>query len=255
MAKRPLGKTGLSVTPIGFGAFKIGRNEKTKYAEAYPLPDDRAVDLLLNGILDLGIAYVDTAPAYGLSEERIGRSIGRRRRKFVLSTKVGELFENGQSRYDFSAAGIRASIEGSLRRLQTDMLDVVFIHSNGEDLEIQQATDAVTTLCDLKKAGSIRAIGFSGKTVAGARRALDWADALMVEYHIDDQSHAQVIAEAAERGVGVVVKKGLASGKLASAEAIGFVLANPGVSSLVVGGLNIEHIKANVALAGRQDPQ
>jgi aryl-alcohol dehydrogenase-like predicted oxidoreductase len=249
MMTRPLGKTGLSLTPIGFGAFKIGRNEKTKYGQAYALPDDRAVADLLSGILDLGIGYIDTAPAYGLSEERIGRSIGHRRREFTLSTKVGESFENGQSRYDFSAVAIRSSVERSLRSLQTETLDVVFLHSNGEDVAIQQATDAVATLSDLKRQGLVRAIGLSGKTVEGARLALDWADAIMVEYHLDDRSHAAVIADAAARGVGVVVKKGLASGKLPVAEAIGFVLADSAVASLVVGSLNIDHLRANVALA------
>ncbi len=249
MTPRPLGKTGLSVTPIGFGAFKIGRNEKTKYAQAYALPDDRTVDRLLNGILDQGIGYVDTAPAYGLSEERIGRLIGHRRKEFILSTKAGEAFENGRSRYDFSAAGIRASVERSLRRLQTDVLDIVFSHSNGDDIAIQQTTDAVTTLGDLKRQGLVRAIGLSGKTVEGALLALEWADAIMVEYHVGDQSHAAAIAAAGERGVGVVVKKGLASGKLPAAEAIGFVLRNTGVTSLVIGGLNLEHLRANVALA------
>jgi aryl-alcohol dehydrogenase-like predicted oxidoreductase len=249
MITRPLGKTGLSLTPIGFGAFKIGRNEKTKYSQAYALPDDRAVADLLNGILDLGIGYIDTAPAYGLSEERIGRSIGHRRREFTLSTKVGESFENGQSRYDFSAVAIRSSVERSLHRLQTDVVDVVFLHSNGQDVAIQQATDAVATLRELKTQGLVRAIGLSGKTVEGARLALDWADAIMVEYHLDDRSHTTVIAEAAAHGVGIVVKKGLASGKLPAADAIGFVLDDSAVASLVVGSLNIDHLRANVALA------
>lgn len=249
MTPRPLGKTVLSVTPIGFGAFKIGRNEKTKYAQAYALPDDRAVAALLNGILDLGVGYIDTAPAYGLSEERIGRLIGHRRKEFTLSTKVGETFENGRSRYDFSAAGVRGSVERSLRRLRTDVLDLVFIHSNDEDAAIQRTTDAVATLRDLKRQGLVRTIGLSGKTVEGVRLALDWADAVMVEYHINDQSHASVIAAAAQRGVGVIVKKGLASGKLPPAEAIGFVLDNAGVTSLVVGGLNLDHIRTNAALA------
>ena len=249
MTPRPLGNTGCTVSPIGFGAFKIGRNEKTKYAESYPLPDEPTVARLLGGILDLGITYIDTAPAYGLSEERIGRSIGHRRSEFTLSTKVGETFENGQSRYDFSGNALRDSVERSLRRLATDALDVVYIHSNGDDVGIQQTTEAVETLRTLKKLGWVRAIGLSGKTVAGARLALEWADAIMVEHHLDDTSHAPVIAEAARRGVGVVVKKGLASGRLPAAESIRYVLANPAVSSLVVGGLNLEHIRANVLAA------
>lgn len=251
MTPRSLGKTGLTVSPIGFGAFKIGRNEKTKYADNYPLPDEPSVDRLLNAILDLGISHVDTAPAYGLSEERIGRAIAHRRHEFTLSTKVGEIFEQGQSRYDFSAAGIHTSVEQSLARLSTEVLDIVFIHSNGGDVEIQESTDAVPTLVDLKRRGLIRAIGLSGKTEAGARLALGWADVLMVEYHLEDQSHAGVIGAAAERGVGVVVKKGLASGKLPAAAGIEFVLANPGVADLVIGGLNIDHIRSNVAAAER----
>ena len=78
--------------------------------------------------------------------------------------------------------------------------------------------------------------------------ALEWADVLMVEYHLDDQSHAGVIAEAARRGVGVLVKKGLASGQLPPHEAIPFVVRTAGVSGLVVGGLSLEHLAQNVAL-------
>lgn len=249
MSSHPLGKTNLPVSPIGFGAFKIGRNQNTKHAGHYELPDDQAVERLLNGVLDLGITYIDTAPAYGTSEERIGRAIGHRRKEFTLSTKVGEIFENGQSRYDYSAAAVCASIEQSLARLRTKVLDLVFIHSNGADVEVQQSTDIVPVLQELKWRGLVRGIGLSGKTVAGARLALDWADVIMVEYHLEDPSCADVISAAAERGVGVVVKKGLASGKLPAGEAIGFVLANRGVSSLVVGGLNLNHIQANVASA------
>jgi aryl-alcohol dehydrogenase-like predicted oxidoreductase len=249
MNQRPLGRSGIAVTPIGFGAFKIGRNEKTKYGINYALPDETAVERLLCGLLDLGVAYIDTAPAYGLSEDRIARAIGRRRSEFTLSSKVGETFEQGQSRYDFSAAAVRASIEQSLRRLQTDILDIALIHSDGRDVAIQQSTDAVPTLVELKQKGLVRAIGLSGKTVEGARLALDWADVIMVEYHVEDPSHAPVIGEAAGRRVGVVVKKGLASGTLPAEEAIGFVLANPCVASLVVGGLNLDHFRANVAIA------
>src|SRR6516164_6496091 len=150
MTPRPLGRTGITVSPIGYGGFKIGRNEKTKYATGYALPDEQAVEQLLNGLLDMGVSYIDTAPAYGLSEERIGRAIGHRRGEFTLSTKVGETFESGQSHYDFSAAAVRCSVERSLRRLQTAILDLAFIHSDGNDLAILQSTDAVPTLVELK---------------------------------------------------------------------------------------------------------
>ncbi len=249
MKARPFGQTGVHITPLGFGAFKIGRNEKVKYPQPYDLPDDATVERLLNGVLDLGVNLIDTAPAYGLSEERIGRCLSPRRGEFVLSTKVGEQFINGESTYDFSGIAVRASVALSLRRLKTDVIDILFVHSNGDDLTIQQQTDLVPTLQKLKHAGYVRSLGFSGKTPAGAAAALAWADAVMVEYHLQDTSHAGVISSAAERGVGVVVKKGLSSGHLPAADAIRFVLSNAHVGSLIVGGLNIDHWRANVATA------
>lgn len=247
---RPLGQSGLIVTPLGFGAFKIGRNEKVKYPQPYDLPDDAAVERLLNGVLDAGINVIDTAPAYGISEERIGKFLASRRNEFVLSTKVGERFVNGESSFDFTAAGVRASVAASLRRLRTEVLDILFVHSNGDDLVIQRQSEVVPTLQKLKHAGYVRAIGFSGKSPAGAEAALEWADVVMVEYHLQDRSHAEVIASAASRGVGVVVKKGLASGHLPPADAIRFVLANPHVASVIVGGLSLEHLRENAKAVG-----
>lgn len=238
------------VTPLGFGAFKIGRNEKVKYPQPYDLPDDAAVERLLNGVLDAGINVIDTAPAYGISEERIGKFLASRRNEFVLSTKVGERFVNGESSFDFTAAGVRASVAASLRRLRTEVLDILFVHSNGDDLVIQRQSEVVPTLQKLKHAGYVRAIGFSGKSPAGAEAALEWADVVMVEYHLQDRSHAEVIASAASRGVGVVVKKGLASGHLPPADAIRFVLANPHVASVIVGGLSLEHLRENAKAVG-----
>ncbi len=246
---RPLGTTGLLVTPLGFGAFKIGRNEKVKYPQPYDLPDDEAAERLLNGVLDAGINLIDTAPAYGISEERVGKFLSQRRNEFVLSTKVGERFVNGKSSFDFTGPGVRASVAESLRRLRTEVLDIVFVHSNGDDLAIQQQTEVVPTLQKLKHAGYVRAIGFSGKTPAGAEAALEWADVVMVEYHLHDTSHADVIASSANRGVGVVVKKGLASGHLPPADAIGFVLSNSYVASVIVGGLSLEHLQDNFTAA------
>lgn len=242
---RPLGKTGLVVPPLGFGAFKIGRNQGIKYPQPYDLPDDAAVARLLNGVLDLGCTLIDTAPAYGLSEERIGRAIGSRRGEFVLSTKVGETFSDGRSTFDFSRRGLEASLQRSLQRLQTDLLDIVFIHSNGDDERILTETDAVAVLQEWRSRGAIRAIGLSGKTPRGAQLALAWADVLMVEFHLEDVTHTEVMTTAAEQGVGVFVKKGLASGRLNPSDAIRFVLKNPAVSSLILGGLNLDHFRAN----------
>jgi len=249
MEPRSLGESGLLLSPIGFGAFKIGRNEGVKYPSGYDLPDDAAVDKLLNAVLDAGINYIDTAPAYGISEERIGRSIAHRRSEYVLSTKVGETFEKGRSCYDFSAIAVRDSVERSLRRLRTDVLDIVFVHAPRDDLAILDDTDVADTLVALRERGLIRAIGFSGKTVGAAERTLGWADALMIEYHLEDRSHEELIRRAASNGVGVLVKKGLASGRLPAERAVRFVLGNPGVTSMVVGSLTMKHMLANIRSA------
>lgn len=249
MDPRPLGNTKLEVTPIGFGAFKIGRNEGAKYPLQYALPDDREVERLLNGVLDSGVNYIDTAPAYGLSEERIGRAVGHRRSEFLLGTKVGEEFQNGQSRYDFSAPAVRMSVERSLRLLRTDVLDIVWVHAHRDDVSILNETDVVNELIELKDRGGVRAIGFSGKTVEAASMAISWADVIMVEYHLEDESHASVMKKAADRGIGVVVKKGLASGRLDPQKAIEHVLRNSSVTSLVIGTLNLTHLQDAVHYA------
>ena len=237
------------VSPLGYGAFKIGRNVGTKYPHGYELPSEEETGRLLNAVIDLGINYIDTAPAYGVSEERIGRAIAHRRGEIVLSTKVGETFHDGRSTYDFRAKAVRRSVRGSLQRLHTDVIDLVFIHSDGNDLAILEQTDAVATLLELRARGEVRAVGLSAKSIEGARAALGWADAVMVEYHLDDRSHAGVIAEAAAADVGVVVKKGLAAGHLDPAEAVRFVLATPGVGSLLVGTLSLEHLRENIRVS------
>lgn len=251
MQTRPLGKTGLQVGPIGFGAFKIGRNAKIKYPSAYDLPDEAGVARLLDGLVELGIRHFDTAPAYGLSEERIGDWLAQRSASVVVSTKVGELFTNGESRYVFDELSVRTSVANSLRLLRRDVLDLVLIHTPADDVRVLTETPVVDTLRALQEAGDIRAIGLSGKTPEAATLALDWADVLMVEFHAEDRSHAEVIQQAAERGLGVLVKKGLASGHLPAEEAIPFVLGQPGVASLVVGGLNLQHMAENLKIAHR----
>jgi aryl-alcohol dehydrogenase-like predicted oxidoreductase len=243
-----------AVSRLGFGSFKIGRNEGIKYPAGYTLPSDAEVATLLNGVLDLGCNLIDTAPAYGLSEERIGRAVGHRRSEFMLSTKVGETFEAGQSTYDYSATSVRASVERSLRRLSTDFLDLVFIHSNGDDQQILTQTDVVPTLLELRSQGHVRAIGMSGKTVAGAEVAMSWADALMVEYNLKDQSHRDVMTAAAKRGIAVFVKKGLGSGHFPASDSIRFVLSHSGVSSLIVGGLSLAHFAANWTTSQETQP-
>ena len=115
---RPLGDTGLVVSPLGLGTVKLGRDQGVKYPSGFTIPDDREARQLLDLARELGINLIDTAPAYGRSEERLGPLLRGQRDAWVIVSKVGEEFEGGQSRFDFSPAHTRLSLERSLKRLE-----------------------------------------------------------------------------------------------------------------------------------------
>jgi aryl-alcohol dehydrogenase-like predicted oxidoreductase len=249
MIRRPLGSTGITVSLIGLGTVKFGRNEGVRYPAAFELPTDRDLARLLDAAHDHGIDLLDTAPAYGTSEERLGALLHGRRHRWVLSTKVGETFTDGMSRFDFSAASIRASVERSLVRLRTDVLDIVLVHSDGDDVGIVRNGETLDALEDLKRAGKIRTFGVSHKTLAGGFESIARSDVVMTTYNANDSTMAPVIARAAEVRCGVLIKKPLASGTLgpARAESLLRTAALPGVSSIVVGTTDPEHLAENVA--------
>lgn len=249
MDYRQLGNTDIQLSPIGFGAFKIGRNEKTKYPTAYDLPTLEQVDSLLNSVLDMGINHIDTAPAYGLSEERIGKTIAHRRDEYILSSKIGEVFKDSKSSYHFDAQHVRLSVEASLRKLKTDRLDMLLIHAPLDDVALQQLTDCIPTMQALKTRGDVRLIGLSGKTTRGFELAMQWSDVLMIEYNTQDKQHEETIKKAHQKGIGILCKKGLDSGHLPPLDAIQFVLKNQAITNIVIGGLNIEHLKNNLRYA------
>jgi len=251
---RPLGMTGLHVSPLGLGTVKFGRNQGVKYPRPFALPSDWEALALLELAWDLGINVLDTAPAYGESEERLGRLLRQCRRDWLIVTKVGEEFRDGVSWFNFSAVATRASVERSLRRLGVETLDAVLIHSNGDDLTILEQEQVLPTLRDLQQAGLIGAVGMSSKTVAGGLRAVECCDVVMVTYNLDQQEEQSVIRAAHAAGKGILIKKGLSSGHLdplADADpvraSLELIFAEPGIGSVVVGTLNPEHLRANKA--------
>lgn len=256
MELRPLGATGLRVSPLGLGTVKFGRNQGVKYPHPFELPSDREARALLDLAWDLGINLLDTAPAYGDSEERLGRLLRQNRRDWVIVTKVGEEFHDGASRFDFSAAATRVSVEHSLRRLGVEALDAVLIHSSGDDLAILEREEVLPTLLALKQAGWVRAAGISSKTVAGGLRAVAACDLVMVAYNRLQREEWPVIHAAHAAGRGVLIKKGLLSGHLdrqaapdPARAALELIYAEPGISSVVIGTLNPAHLQANAAVA------
>ena len=250
---RPLGDTGLTVSALGLGTVKIGRDQGVKYPTPFSIPDDDAVRDLLARARELGINLIDTAPAYGRSEERLGQLL-RDRQDWVIVSKVGEEFSDGDSHFDFSPAHTRASVERSLRRLNTDYLDCVLIHSDGNDLDVLRS-GALETLEEMKQAGLIRAIGMSTKTVAGGLEALKRSDVAMVTYNLKQDDERPVIDHAAAHHKGILIKKAFASGHLADDQpdpvqaSLNKVLGTAGVSAVIAGTVNPHHLEENVRKA------
>ncbi|MNH10987.1 Aldo/keto reductase family protein [compost metagenome] len=172
----------------------------------------------------------------------------------MIVSKVGEEFEEGQSRFDFSAAHTRFSIERSLKRLETEQIDLVLVHSDGNDLHILQHEEVYQTLEALKQEGKIGGFGLSGKTVEGGLKALQRGDCAMVTYNLNEQAERPVLDYAAEHGKAILVKKALASGHVCLSPGVDPVRASfellfghPGVSSAIVGTINPVHLAHNVA--------
>jgi aryl-alcohol dehydrogenase-like predicted oxidoreductase len=246
------------VSPLGLGTVKFGRNQGLKYpgGGGFPLPEDHHIEFLLDLALECGINLLDTAPAYGCAEERLGRLMGARRNKFFLVSKTGEEFWNGQSTYVFTAEHTRMSVERSLRRLNTDFLDCVLLHSSHDDLNVMENTSALETLSRLKEKGKIGSFGVSTHTVEGGKRAIDLSDCVMVTYNKSHTAACAVIEYAREKGRAVLVKKALNSGHISRsgdvAEHIRFVVGRRGVTTLVFGSVNPDHIRANVRHSRRR---
>ena len=251
MQKRQIGKSGVEVSVIGLGTVKFGRNQGVKYPQAFSLPSDKEIEALLDTAEELGINLLDTAPAYGTSEERLGSLLRGSRQKWIISTKVGEEFVDGESQFDFSATYLRQSIERSLLRLHTDYLDIVLVHSDGKDESIIENEHVFSLLAALKKEGKIRAYGMSTKTIPGAKLTIDLADLVMLTYNPTYTDERDMIEYAHQQHKGVLIKKAFASGHLQMpiSEMMNFVFAEPGVTSVIVGTLNKEHLRENVASA------
>lgn len=249
MQKRSLANTDLVVSCLGLGTVKFGRNQGVKYPHSFALPTDEEITDLLAVATELGINLIDTAPAYGSSEERLGKLLRDQRHDWVICTKVGEEFVQGESQFDFSPAVVRHSIDRSLQRLRTDYLDIVLVHSNGEDERIIKEDNIFSTLSQLKQAGKIRAYGMSTKTVQGGFLTVDQADIAMVTYNPAYTDERAVIHYAAEQGKSILIKKAFASGHLPIADSMQLIFAEPGVTSVIVGTLNAVHLRENVAHA------
>jgi aryl-alcohol dehydrogenase-like predicted oxidoreductase len=279
MEKRNLGKNVPTVTVLGFGAMELRHLDAPNAAR------------VLNALLDGGVNYIDTSPDYGPSEDYIGKAIAHRRREFYLATKCGcNIDATGQHldpRHVFGRQQLTTNIENSLRLLKTDHLDVWQLHGpKPEELLGGKGGEVIETMLELKRQGKVRAIGVSymnGKAgdelyPAGfgfkyLREFAAWNtfDLMQIVYGGLTRQNELVIAEAAAQGLGIVVrgvvKKYLdnyadlfakakldelgADGESMDGFLIRFALSHPGISTMIIGTKNLDHLRENIAAASK----
>jgi aryl-alcohol dehydrogenase-like predicted oxidoreductase len=199
MESGQLGGTDMRVGVLGFGGAEIG------YEQAEP----QAVARLLGEALDAGLNVIDTAECYLGSEELIGQAVAGRRRDFYLFTKCGH--PEQPSVADWRPESLLASIERSLRRLRTDRVDLVQLHSCSED-ELRNG-DVIAALQEARRKGYTRHIGYSGDGPA-ARYAIECGalDVLQTSVSIADQEAIELtLPLARERELGVIAKRPIAN--------------------------------------------
>ena len=219
MQYRELGRTGIRVSAIGFGGWAIGGSAE---ASGAPLgwgrtSDDESLSAIRRA-RELGVTLYDTADSYGFgrSESLLGIVLSRYRQEVIIATKVGVVrTSTGDLKKDFSRQHIFHAVDGSLKRLRTDYIDLYQVHNPTlDELRREEIQDAMERLQD---AGKIRFWGVSVSTPEEGIEVVQrgWAHALQVLYNVLNQSPAgELFPLAKEKGYGIIARVPLASGLL-----------------------------------------
>jgi len=211
MLKMPLGRTGLQVSQLGYGSMGL-RGPRTWGVRV--VSDDSA-DQFLNLVLDSGINFIDTAPDYGITEQRIGQFIGSRRSEYLLATKCGcapiQHSDHLETRHVWTRDVVARNLETSLRLLQTDHLDILQFH--GGNAETLRQSGLIDLLLDFRSQGVIRFVGVSSSLPElPAMIALNVFDTFQIPYSCLAPQHHDLITQAAETGAGIIIRGGIAQG-------------------------------------------
>jgi myo-inositol catabolism protein IolS len=214
MKYRTLGRTNFSVSEIGFGAWAIGGNQ---FGNSYgTTKDSESIDALFSAI-DQGCNFIDTADVYGHghSEELIGKALEGIRKEIIVATKVGGDFYHNPNRLNFDGDYIRFALEKSLKRLNTDYIDLYQLHN--PPLHLIQDAEVFDILFKLKKEGYIRAIGVSifepTEGVAAIRN--DSVDCIQVVFNILNRLAAKdLFPLARDNNIGIIAREPLNNGIL-----------------------------------------
>lgn len=232
MRLRKLGRTGLLVSEIGFGASGL-RLSSTEYAVQ-----------MVHRALELGVNYIDTASAYGDSEDKLGIALEGRRQNVFLATKLDAV----------TAKDAENEFHGCLQRLRTDYVDVLHMHGvlDVEDLDRRMASGGVWSfLRRAKKEGRTRFIGLSAhrhEVLVEAMRRDEVDVVLLIMNLVEREAANELIPMALEQGVGTTVMKPLAMGSLPYRPALRFLLDQP-VSCVLPGPTRLEWLESNLEVA------
>ena len=272
METRPFGNTGLEVSRLGIGLAEIGMH--------LPAEEQARAAVVLNTALDNGINLLDTAACYGNSEELIGDAVSHRRDEYILATKCGHASgdETGEA---WTGPTVARSIDRSLRRLKTDHVDIVQLHSC--DVDVLEKGEVIRALEDARAAGKTRFISYSGDEEAAA-----WAvdsgifATLQTTFNLVDQNARRgLLDDARNAGMGIIIKRPIANGiwgggpnqpratlrfddinaRVAAMMnegpvpgapadrillALGFTFAHPQIDTAIVGTTNPDHLLSNI---------
>ncbi len=215
MEYRPLGATGIRVSIIGFGSWGIGG--LTPGPTSYGETDDAVSRRAISQALYEGINFFDTSSVYGdgHSESLLGEAFAGQRDRVVIATKGG--IQPAYAGYDFTAQALRTSLEGSLRRLRTDYLDVFQLH-NASAAVVQSLSHLGEVLTRFKEEGKVRAFGFSTPTPEDAVALVDFPGtaSLQVNWNMLDwrAQESGLFDRAAAKGIGIIARTPLAFGFL-----------------------------------------
>lgn len=226
MRYRRLGRTGLDVSVIGLGTWQLGG----EWGKDFTQPE---ADAMVARAAELGINVVDTAECYGdhLSEQLVGRAIGRTRDQWIVASKFGHRYlGDGARRDEWSAQEVVAQLERSLRALDTDRLDLYQFHSGGD--QVFDNDELWEALAAQKAAGKVRFLGISvgdNATAAQVERATDvGADAVQVVYsRLDREPEEALLGSCADQDLGVIAREALAGGLLSGKYAPGSTFTDP----------------------------
>lgn len=274
----PLGRTGLDVTKLGYGAMEV---RGSRIWGGRPIEDGEA-ETILNAVVDEGITFIDTANDYGRSEEYIGRYLAHRRDEFVLATKCGCTVVRKDDTTDdtphvWTKENLFRGLHESLERMKTDHVDLMQLHNPGVE-EVEQG-GLVEALQEMKQQGKVRWIGISS-TNPHLETFIERGvfDSFQIPYSALEREHEQLIQKASDSGAGVIVRGGVARGEPGSGlgaedrwaawEAAGldelraegesrtafllrFTNSHPGMDTNIVGTKSVAHLKDNIAAAAR----